>query len=426
LTWCAARSGKLPFAAGLACLTACAVQVSDAARDDEGEVGVSEQALSTSTAGTVIVRAGVVSTFTASNALQPLVSSPSTGRYIVQFVSLAGTVSQGTAQVTAMGSTTATRSNRCVLEYFGPGKSGRPVANEELDVLCTTAAGVLAATDFSAYFDKHNRLDPALTESGAHLFASSVSGATIGLDANRTWNSTSSAVGANACIRNPFYAKGVYICRLGGLTQLGGNATATAVYTGVTGSTTGNYCKVQGWFPYPLGSASPTDQQVDILCYDKNGGSVDVPFTLNFMPKGEFGFGAKGASAWIGQPSPTAKYKLMLDPKPENAAQTWYDGRGCETTLGKDLFTVEKTATGAYSVVIPWQWSLFAPVLTATGLSNTYCTISSYLLADICPAKMQTKVQVNCFTSAGSAADSTFAISNMGPTLGAGCTPDPC
>lgn len=166
-----------------------------------------------------------------------------------------------------------------------------------------------------------------------------------------------------------------------GLASSGGNVQVTAY-----GPTAAN-CKVLGWFP---GGA---DQFVDVDCYSPAGARQNAMFSASFTRGG--GSANTIGFVWAHSPqaasyTPTATYQ--------------YNNRG------GGLATVQRAATGAYSVSIPDSFGAAAAgsvKVTAYGGTSGVCKVVNWGPNADATAEV---VNVQCYNSAGSPSDELFSL----------------
>lgn len=279
------------------------------------------------------------------------------GSYNVLFGDL-GNALYGNAQVQAYGSTT----NRCTAASFSTSSNAARV-----EVMCRTAAGALADTNFVAQFQTHAQL-PSVQAGYLTVFNPTVAAPSLTLG---TWaNSTG---GNNTVSRT---AVGRHTATFGGFTGSSGIPVVT------TNGTDASACQVWDW----------TLPGVSVGCFNGSSAASDTTFSVSYVD-GRVFTGRRGAYLYADNATSTTAYTPAV-------GRRWNSQGGVTTS--------RKTATGAYEVILGSLPAANAiPVVSAVGNTTAVtCRTQSWAASG-----SNVALQVRCTTLAGVAADAKFTLS---------------
>jgi len=227
--------------------------------------------------------------------------------------------------------------------------------------------------------------DPVDTQFALQYLASRNAGGTLGYMTNYDdtsastfpdeFSSFNSAAGDMTVTR---LAQGSYVALFKDLHAAGGSVQAT--------SFTSDGCRAGSWTDVAAGL------QVGIRCYDAAGALTDAEFRMTYMN----GLGMKGFGG-------TSVAYLLAD-KPKLASYTPSATYRFSTEGGTP--NVKHIGKGYYRVTLPNFEVGGAAVVTATGDGKQLCQLGA-----LPTTGSPKKVDVRCFTPAGAAANSPFALS---------------
>jgi hypothetical protein len=289
-----------------------------------------------------------------------------TGSYTVSFAKLYSAGGTSDVQVTAYET-----SGYCMIEDWGT--TGKTV---NADVLCFSAAGAPADTEFNLLFQERFSTFGSYAAGLAFLWANEPTTASYTPAANYQYNSQG---GTNTITRS---GTGEYIADIPDLDPKRGDVQVTA-YGSVAAR-----CKVASW--YADGS---TGTDVSVVCFNSAGAAADEKFDLAYAVNESFGRTTTAAStgAWVYAELPTSTASYT----PTKAYQ--YNG------FATGELTAEETDKGNYAVTIPGSptYSDSDVLVTAYGSDNGYCNSAGWSVSD-------STLYVACFKQGGAPASRVF------------------
>jgi hypothetical protein len=175
---------------------------------------------------------------------------------------------------------------------------------------------------------------------------------------------------------------GTYSVTFPGLGGAGGNVQVTAYGSG------SERCKVMGW------SQSGTSEVVSVACHTAAGAPVNTLFTATYYRSTS---PDKGAFVWANNGT-LASYSPSL-------AYSWNSAGGANS--------ITRSGTGAYAVTLGGMQAHTPeggnPIVTAYGSGSEHCKIGGWFASGA-----NIVVNVRCFNTSGSAADTLFSLSYSG------------
>ena len=277
---------------------------------------------------------------------------------------------QGNVQISALGEDNA-RCHWLFHEITGP----------DLDVVvwCRDPAGTITPSGFVFF---HERPTAGSTRMGGLALPARKTLPFGNVERDRSYNSSG---GVNWVERE---SEGRYHVGFPGLGRIGGNAQATIIGTHSRG-----HCEVD-----PGGNHCGPDQVVPVSCFDESGRPHDESFFLNFLGRGSFHVNGHGAYTWV----------ISDGPETHEAGAAYTGNSACGAANA-----VRRVGTGEYVVSHVGQDAVRGiPLVTATlrdfdgdGADDArYCKIVAWR-----GGSAGVDVEVRCFDSAGSRADSDFS-----------------
>jgi len=283
------------------------------------------------------------------------------GDYTVTFPGLG--VNAGTVNVTGYAT-----NNRCKVEEWEAVAGGAL----EVDVQCSTPAGIGQNTKFTASFQR-----PAAGAGPRGYVWSNVADPPAEYSPHAAYQFNSTGATNTVTKTGP----GAYNVKLAGLGGPGGHVQVTAY-----GSTT-QQCKVENWNP------SGPDQVVVVRCFTPAGVAADSRFTMTYV---------KDTRLISGAPAPHAYLWASSAINPAYTPNVAYQ----HSSSGSDA-TIAKTGVGTYEVTLPGAGSPAGGhvEVTSYGPGDQHCNVNSWNSVG-----GDEKVQVRCYDSIGASSDSRFTL----------------